>query len=153
MKKKFVENKVLFLLTLIIIICIVVIITALLMYFYSGNGISKYGSRLNGIEEYKLSEELDVKIKSLFEENYLNEVEVSVQGKIVYITIDLKNSLSKEDARSVGIKSLEAFSDEEKSFYDIQIIITTESVEEKADFYPMMGYLNANKTSIVWTNN
>ena len=51
MKKYLKENKTLLILMIVAIVCIVISVILLLKYFYFGNGGSKYGTRLNGIEE------------------------------------------------------------------------------------------------------
>ena len=152
MKRVFNENKVLFLLIVIIIICVVVSGIALVKYFYSGNK-DKYGNRLEGISEYPRSDKIGEDIAKLFNETEtFNSVKVNLKGKLIYINIDLKEGVSLADAQTLALKSLEAFSDEEKSFYDIQLIVTTKDSEEENTLYPLMAYKNSNSTQVVWTH-
>ncbi len=153
MKRVFSENKVLLVLAIIILISFVVIGVSLVMYFYSGNGKDSYGDRLEGIEEVQIDDNVGDLVKELYKEDKaFNDVIVNVKGKIIYINIDLKENLSLVDTQSLAIKSLEVFSEEEKAFYDIQIIITAKTVEEESDIYPLMGYKNSKNSQVVWTN-
>ncbi len=153
MKRILSENKVLLVLAIIIIVSLIVIGVSMVMYFYTGNGKDEYGDRLQGIENVEISNDIDKKVAELYTDiAAFNEVVVNVKGKIIYINIDIKENLSLVDAQSLAIKSLEAFSEEEKSFYDIQIIITAKTTEEESDIYPLMGYKNAKNSQVVWTN-
>lgn len=153
MKRILSENKVLLVLAIVIIISLVIICVSMIMYFYTGNGKDAYGDRLEGIEKVKISDNIDSDIEKIYADTTaFNEVIVNIKGKIIYINIDIKENLSLVDAQSLAIKSLEAFSEEEKSFYDIQIIITTKTTEEKSEIYPLMGYKNAKNSQVVWTN-
>ena len=153
MKRILSENKVLLVLAIIIIVSLIVIGVSMVMYFYTGNGKDEYGDRLQGIENVEISNDIDKKVAELYTDiAAFNEVVVNVKGKIIYINIDIKENLSLVDAQSLAIKSLEAFSEEEKSFYDIQIIITAKTIEEESDIYPLMGYKNAKNSQVVWTN-
>ena len=54
MKKAISNNKAIFLMITIILICAVLSIILLFKYFYFGNGGTKYGDRLDGIEEVEI---------------------------------------------------------------------------------------------------
>ena len=151
MKKVIKENKVLFVLALIVIISLILIGVGLVKYFYSSSG-DKYGDRLNGIEKHKLSNTLADDIKALYESG-VESVSVDTKGKIIYVIMDVSDDVSKVDAQSYAIKALDVFSDDDKSFYDIQFMITCKNASEETTTYPMEGYKNSNNTQVVWTNN
>ena len=151
MKKVIKENKVLFVLALIVIISLILIGVGLVKYFYSSSG-DKYGDRLNGIEKHKLSNTLSDDIKALYESG-VESVSVDTKGKIIYVIMDVSDGVSKVDAQSYAIKALDVFSDDDKSFYDIQFMITCKNASEETTTYPMEGYKNSNNTQVVWTNN
>ena len=153
MKRILSENKVLLVLAIVIIASLIVIAVSMVLYFYTGNGKDEYGDRLQGIEDVQRPNDINEKVAELYSESTaFNDVIVNVKGKIIYINIDIKENLSLVDAQSLAIKSLDAFSDEEKNFYDIQIIITAKTTEEESDIYPLMGYKNAKNSQVVWTN-
>ncbi len=151
MKKVIKENKVLFVLALVVIISLILIGVGLIKYFYSSSG-DKYGDRLNGIEKHKLSDTLADDIKALYESG-VETVSVDTKGKIIYVIMDVSDGVGKVDAQSYAIKALDVFSDDDKSFYDIQFMITCKNASEETTTYPMEGYKNSNNTQVVWTNN
>ncbi len=148
MKKIIKENKVLFVLSIIILICLVLIAVGLISYFYSEDD-DVYGSRLDGIEDYPISESIDNDIKSLYESGVV-DVNVDVRGKIIYIIMDVSSGVSTVDAQNMAIKALEKFTDEEKNFYDIQFTMTCNTSEEALSTYPMEGYKRAGNAQIMW---
>ena len=150
MKRIFKENKVLFVLLTLIIIASALILFGLVRYFYYGNGNSAYGMRLYDIEDNPLNSNLESDIRELLKESSVNDVTVDLKGKIVYLTIDLSELMSMNDAKSIAIKSLEAFTENEKKYYDIQFILTAKKLEDENNLYPTMGYKNSNSSQIVW---
>ncbi len=152
MKKLFVRNKVMFVLIIILLICFILIIYSLIKYFYAGSK-SNYGDRLENVAEHKLDNNIEESVKSLYSENdEIGDVKVELRGKIIYVTIDYVKAIKLEDAKSLALKSLEAFPQEEKDFYDIQYILTAKTIAEDNSF-PTMGYKNALSTIVVWVNN
>ena len=153
MKKYFQENKTLVVLMAIAIICIIVSTILLFKYFYFGNGGTKYGSRLDGIETVTINEEKQNNIKTTIESNELvKSAKVSVTGKIVYIKITVTSEATMQDAENAAIKSLDNFSDEEKSFYDFQFTIE-QKADEKTEGFLNTGAKNVNGTNLIWGNN
>ena len=67
MKKYLKENKTLAILFIIAIVCIVVSGVLLFQYFYFGSGGTKYGSRLEGIENVQINDENKNRIVSNLE--------------------------------------------------------------------------------------
>ena len=151
MKKIIKENKVLFALAIVLLVALVAIVIGLISMFYSEDG-DKYGDRLTGIEDYPISETITDDIKSLYESG-VESVSVDVKCKIIYVILDVSNGVGKEDARGFAIRSLEKFSDDVKSFYDIQFMITCKNSTEETTMYPMMGAKHSENSQIVWTNN
>lgn len=151
MKKVIKENKVLFILAVIVLVSLILMGVGLIKYFYSTNG-DKYGDRLNDIEKHKLKSTLADDIKVLYEGG-VETVSVDVKGKIVYIIMNVSDGVSKVDSQSYAVKALDVFSDEDKSYYDIQFMITCKNASEETTIYPMEGYKNSSNTQIVWTNN
>lgn len=151
MKKLIKENKVLFALSIIILISLICIGVGLISYFYSEDG-DKYGNRLDGIENYPISDNIDDDIKSLYESG-VQTLNVDIRGKVIYIIMDVTAGVSKADAQSMAVRALEKFTDEQKSFYDISFLITCKGITEETTMYPMQGMKNSENSQIVWTNN
>lgn len=144
------DSKILIILLTILVVSCVSILVLFYKYFYAGTSKTKYGNRLEGIENYKLDENLESEIKSIYdEEEVINKVTVNNQGKIIYITIDFKEPVEKEKAQSLAIKSLEKISEENQSYYEIQFLLTYSGEEENSNF-PMFGSKNSNSLKVVW---
>ena len=153
MKKYIKENKTLFILIVIASICIITSVILLFKYFYFGNGGSKYGSRLDGIENVQISNDKTNEIISkLGEEKIVKSAKMDIIGKIIYIKIVFEDDAKLNDAEAIASKSLENFSDEEKNFYDFEF--TLEQVAtEKTEGFLIMGAKNVNRANLVWNNN
>lgn len=120
--------------------------------FFSSNG-SVYGNRLDGIEDYPISDEdISLVVKNLEDNDKVKSAKVRIQGKIVYVTIDYKDDVSLDNAHEIAEKSLLDFNNDIKSFYDFQYILTQddENTEEEDKKFPTMGSKNVSSTTIVW---
>ena len=136
----------------IVAICIVIIAFGLIKLFF-GNGADKYGDRLNGIETVQISEDKRTSIKSTVEEDpSINNVKISLSGRIVYIELDFNDTLNLEDAKTKSSKVLENFSDEEQKYYDFNFTIR-QSATETTDGFNLQGAKNASGTRLAWVNN
>lgn len=152
-KKFFKEHRIFTMLMAIVVVCLVLIITVLINVFYMGNGSNKYGNRLEGIENVKISSSK----LSDFENNVANNdkvknVEIRVQGKIIYITMQIEPGVKLEEAEGIALKSLENFSEEESAFYDFNITLKQNSTEN-SDGFIISGAKNKNGTGLIWNNN
>lgn len=138
---------------LIIIACIGVSIGLLLKYFYFGNGGSKYGDRLDGIEAVLIADDKKNEVaNSLKEEKNVKDATVTVTGKIIYIRIAFEAGADLETSKSIAVKSLEQFSEDEKKFYDVNFTLVSDKTDN-SDGFTIMGAKNVNGTNLVWNNN
>ncbi len=157
MKKiKLKNNKVLLLLGLILVVCFILIVIALFKYFYGANNNSKYGDRLENISKYKLDNDLESEIESLYTENEVDSINLKTSGRIIYLTLNLSNVILKENAKTLALKALDKFTDKQKNYYDIQFIVKCSKEENSSaenDLYPIMGYKNSKSAVVVWTRN
>lgn len=135
----------------ILIFLIILGILAKGMFFSSGGDV--YGNRLEGIENYKVTEEIKNKVtEELKKDEKVNSATIRVQGKVIYVRIEYIKDVSLDNAKEIATKSLQNFTDEIKSFYDIQYMLTQKEVEE-SEAFPTMGSKNVKATTIVWINN
>ncbi len=138
---------------LIIIACIGVSVGLLLKYFYFGNGGSKYGDRLDGIEAVLIADDKKNEVaNSLKEEKNVKDATVTVTGKIIYIRIAFEAGADLETSKSIAVKSLEQFSEDEKKFYDVNFTLVSDKTDN-SDGFTIMGAKNVNGTNLVWNNN
>ena len=144
------KNRVYSILMIVSILCIVAIMVGVLVYFIGQTSKDKYGNRLEGLDEIKISSKKQDKFeKDITENELVNKTEIDIKGKLIYINIEL-NSGKHTDAEALSQTVLEMFSEEEKAFYDIQFIITNLNKEEE-DNFPIMGYIKKSETLIKWT--
>lgn len=144
------SNKVLLVLLGILAVCFVSIGILFYKFFYAGTSGSKYGNRLNGIENYPLSKTLQDDIKSLYADNSkVGEIKITNEGRIIYISMDFKETLKVSDAESLAEKSLEKIGESNLTYYDVQFILTYSGEEENENF-PVFGAKSSNSLKVVW---
>ncbi len=153
MKKYLKENKTLAVLLIIAVVCIVISISLLFKYFYFGNGGSKYGTRLEGIENVTISDESkNNTIKNLETTEKVEKASMTINGKRIDIKIVFKSDATLTEAQNIALLSLDNFTEEEKAFYDFEFTIKQEASETTEGFL-LMGAKNVNGTNLVWVNN
>lgn len=153
MKKFIRNNKAICFMLLIIIACVGVSVGLLLKYFYFGNGGSKYGDRLDGIEAVLIADDKKNEVaNSLKEGKNVKDATVTVTGKIIYIRIAFEAGADLETSKSIAVKSLEQFSEDEKKFYDVHFTLVSDKTDN-SDGFTIMGAKNVNGTNLVWNNN
>ena len=144
------DNRVLWVLLGILVICFLAIGILFYRYFYAGTSSTKYGERLDGIENYPLSETLEKDIQDLYKDNTeIDKVTVTNEGKIVYITINFKQSIKVSTAEDLAIKSLDKVGEKNLTYYDVQYILTYSGTEENTNF-PVFGSKSASSLKVVW---
>ncbi len=153
LKKIWQENSVLFVLLFILIACLIAISVVVVTYFV-GDSSSKYGDRLEGIEDYPFDEDMKNEIISKIKENEIVEdVTMRVSGKSIYVMITFVPETTLVEGQSIALSSLDYFSEETLSFYDLEYMIEAEATEETEGFQ-LIGAKNVSGTGgIVWNNN
>ena len=153
MKKFIRNNKAICFMLLIIISCVIISAGLLLKYFYFGNGGSKYGDRLDDIGAVAISDDKKSEVvNSIKEEKNVKDATVTITGKIIYIRIAFEAGADLETSKSIAVKSLEQFSDDEKKFYDVHFTLVSDKTDT-SDGFTIMGAKNVNGTNLVWNNN
>ena len=129
-------------------ILLIFLLVIFLTYFIGQRRGSVYGNRLNGIEAVEMTKEKLGKVESaILAEPMVEKVNINLIGKIIYMNIYLKEG-KVADAKNIGNKSLEAFTDDEKNFYDLSYIVH----KEGDDVFPIMGSKKSDRAVISWTN-
>ena len=136
------------LLLLFLVLLITIMFFVKDFWFYDNK--SSYGNRLEGIENITIESDLknDI-INSFVELDDVNSVSINVRGKIVNIIIDVAENINIENGKKIANDVLIKFSDEQKSFYDIQFYITQE-VSSGVNGFPIIGYKNKTSEVIAW---
>lgn len=146
------KNKVLIVLGIILIICFIAILIVTFSFFFGGSE-SVYGDRLDGIENYPIEDSfIDEYIANLESDEMINSATFDTKGRIIYVTIDFVGDTSLVEAQSKAAASLEQFSEEKLSYYDINFTLTSESTENSEGF-TIMGARNVAGSGLVWNNN
>lgn len=161
--KKRKRLKVGYIFAFIVIIAFVVVVLKLVL---PSAGNSKYGDRLEGIEQHPFTEKAKKKvIKGIKEKEQVVSCEIDVQGKIINVIFTVNKDTSKDDAKNIATGSLADFSEEVRGYYDIQFMIkkkgeegtkVTKQVDDETTKevtvyqFPIMGYKNKKSDRIVW---
>ena len=153
LKKIWQENSVLFVLLFILIACLIAISVVVVTYFV-GDSSSKYGDRLEGIEDYPFDEDMQNEIISKIKENEIVEdVTMRVSGKSIYVMITFVPETTLVEGQSIALSSLDYFSEETLSFYDLEYMIEAEATEETEGFQLIVAKNVSGTGGIVWNNN
>lgn len=148
LKKFYNNNRIYCILMGISIFCIAIIAVLFIVYFVNQTKNDKYGDRLNGIDSVLISDEHKNEIIDAIKTSELvDSARVSVKGKIIYITIGLKDG-KVSDAETLAVKSLASLSEDEKNFYDINFSFT----KDEDETFPLLGYKKSDATIISWSN-
>lgn len=141
------DNIILLVLLGVLVVCFIAICLLFYKYFYAGTSETKYGDRLDGIENYVLSSTLEDDVKKLYtNDKSVGEISVKTQGKIIYINIGFVESVKVADAQTLAVKALDAIGEENLNYYEVQYILTCTDDEN----YPVFGSKNANSSKVVW---
>lgn len=138
-------------LALILLIILIVIFTSL----FTGGSKSKFGNRLDGIEEVKLSNKFLKEIENELEENEnVIDANIGLVGKRLSIRFEISNGELKDEAKEIATGTLSKFSEEELEFYELGYIISwTIETEEGKKINAIQGTKHPLKESITWSNN
>lgn len=133
--------------SLILLIILLIILFELLL----GGSSNKYGNRLDGIEDVKISNEVFDKVKSKIDDSSLaEESSTRIQGKIVYTTITLKNDTNKDKAKELAASTLSEYTEDELKYYDFSFFLRWKGEEKDI---VVTGNKHHNLDEITWSNN
>lgn len=134
-----------FILVLLMAAVVAVLIFSRTIMFDESKAI--YGNRLEGREKVELTSKQKKEIEEAVKES-ADSVKVRMAGKVIYITIETKEGTDHATAKSLGEKSIVPLTADQKSYFDIQILLVNETNKEK---YPILGYKHRAKDTIAWT--
>ena len=150
-KEFYKRNRVYSILMIVSLVCIVSILVGVIVYFIGQTTKDKYGNRLDGIENVKISNNKKSELINKINENELvDNVDIDIKGKLIYVNITLKTG-KHTDSEAICQTSLDTLTEDEKKFYDIQYIVSNKDKNIEENF-PVMGYIKAGNSVIKWTN-
>jgi len=112
---------------------------------FPNDGLAVYGSRLEN--KVELSKNINKKVMELLPEG-VKSVKVRDAGRILNITIKLNDDIARDTAKSYAKKSIEAFTEEEIGYYDLQFFLVKDI---EAEQFPIIGYKIPSSENITWT--
>lgn len=112
-----------------------------------------YGDRLKQIDSYKIEDRTITGIKDTIKENSsVLDVSYHASGRILKFQVKTAAETDLGQMKQFLSETLlEKFSDQQKEYYDMQIIIENENAELTA--YPAMGYKHRTNEVFSWSNN
>ena len=142
---KFLKRNKNIIITLIIFFILILFCIQIKNILFPNDGLAVYGNRLDG--KVEISKDLNKSIKEILPEG-ATKVTVRDAGRILNITITVADDITRDIAKTYANKALEALSDEEIRYYDIQyfIVKNTEATE-----FPIIGYKIPSAENITWT--
>lgn len=147
--KNFLKNNKFTIVAIAIFLVIVLLLVQVKNIFFPQRANALYGDRLKGIEEVKITEKDQGKIKSTLEsDGGIKTATVRTSGKTLEVIITVNDDVSLDTAKPYVNKILETCSDEQKAYYDIQVFIKKEN---GGNDFPIIGYKHHKKAGFTFT--
>ena len=144
---KFIKKHITLVVAIVVILLIVAGLLILNDIFNPSESKAIYGNRLEEVDKHKISNDTQTKVKEALSEG-ATSVEMRISGRIIYIDVKVNGDTSVESAKNLGNKALEVFTDDEKGYYDIQVMIDN---DVNTNQFPIIGYKHHSKTAMTWT--
>lgn len=138
-------NRIYCILMFICLFCFLLMGTGIIVYFIDQTSTSKYGDRLNGIDDFN-QDEIVKNLENSFNDAKILEKDIYFKGRIIYISLTVEKTTTNEDIQTMCTSSLSAMDEDVKGFFDIQYIAKREG------YASYMGSKNHTKTTITWGN-
>lgn len=146
--KNWIKNNRGFTVIILLALVLVIILTIIFISLLKGNSSSKYGNRLDGIDDVKISkEEYDSVKKEVTDTDLVEDVSIRLQGKIVYTTIVLKSDTSVDKAKEIAGNTIDNYTEDELKYYDFSYFLKWNKEEE---ITVITGNKHNNMESITW---
>lgn len=134
---------------LIIVFVVILIIALLGLFIYKNLFEEGVSNRLEDVEKYKLTKDEKKLIKEKFNElGSVDSVEIYTNYKIIKLFLVLSEDIDFEDVKEVSNGVIEKISEENLSFYDVEIFV--DSKDEESETYPKIGYKHKTNSEFTW---
>lgn len=125
---------------------IIIILSSIWLFIMPSFKTNKYGNRLKDLDKHKISKDTISEIKKKADENdSVLKITYHREGRIINIVMTVDSNLGVDQAKEFAGSLLSPIKDEDKSYYDIQVLI---KANDKSDNYPIIGYKNKNSDSL-----
>lgn len=138
--------------TISVLLIIIILAFAIFRFLIPNYGGDLYGNRLSGISSYKIDDTKVSEMKDVIGKlEGVTSVEYILEGKLIDIVIRVEDGLERDVAKGYADQALTYFSDEEKGYYDAEVMLTSDN--ENSEKYPIIGYKHKTSEVLVWSNN
>lgn len=144
-KKFYKYNRIYCILMMISLFCFLLMGTGVVVYFVGQINTSKYGNRLDGIDKYNQNEIIK-NLENSYTDAKIKDKNIRIQGKIIYVELNVDPATTNEEIQTICTSSLNAITDEDKAFFDLQFVVKREGLTT------YMGSKNHSKGNITWGN-
>lgn len=152
--KRFWQNNSVLLVLLLILFACLIAISAVVYTYFVGDGSSKYGDRLDDIEKHPFTEKDQKEIITKIEEDEsITEATIKMSGRRIIINIDFIEKINLVEAQSKALATLDYFSEDTLSYYDLTYNIKAEKTDDTEGFNIAGSHNVAGSGGIVWNNN
>lgn len=138
MKKRLLLS-ILLILFILILIAAIVAIKVLIFPSYKA---SKYGDRLNGLENISIN--IDDVVSKVPTTDGINYDSYRLSGKIVNIYFNIDEKVSNDSVKEFANAFVNGFSSDQLSYYDFQVFV------KRNDECILIGYRSKNFDSLSW---
>lgn len=146
---KFIKNHKLLVAFIVLLLISLILVAILLNQLIGGGKKGEYGDRLKGIEKVEISSSIKNQIEQeISKEEHIVKVKYHLQGRLVNVTIKVKDEKEVESLKELGNKILTYFDENQLSYYDIQILVNSDN--KKSEKYPLIGYKHKTRDAINW---
>ena len=113
-------------------------------------GKAAYGTRLDGIKNHKLEDNLFKDIESkLKEDEKVLEVTHKVHGKIINLIITVSDDMSVNDAKAKANSTIAMFTNNELSYYSLQVYVKKN--DANLNNFPIVGYKGTEAKELIFS--
>ena len=121
------------------------------VFVFPSYKVSKYGNRLDGINEVKIDNNKKNSIsKNITSDGIAKKANVRISGRIIEVTIIVNDEASVDSSKNLAKKITEKLNDKEEKYYDIQVFVNKNG---KSTNFPIIGYKHHAKENFSWTKN
>jgi len=134
---------------LIVFILVILIISILGVLIYKNLFQSSDSTRLDGIENYELTNEEINLVKEKFNElEGISKIDITTNYKIIKIFIEFNNDVDFQELDEISNESIELFSKNNLKFYDIEIFV--ETLNSEGTKQSRIGYKHKLNSEFTW---
>ena len=132
---------------ILILLFLIFFIVVFIAPLFSNN---KYGDRLDGIEDNKVTKSMVNDVTDALSDNEgVTDVSYHNEGRILNFIVTISPDLSLDSAKTYANDVTDTLSKKIKNYYDIEVFFTT---EEESDIYPVIGYHHKGAKEFSWSN-